>query len=165
MDGFAEVIANMKSGKTAMTIHHLGSSKELEAALGDKISAAPVPRGLTGSWTSFGDEENAIFKASKVKPEAFKWISFLASAENNAIWQKASGQVSVNISNGMTSSAQSNRFMKATIDSMPFAGVLPAHPAIAEFVDSVWPTTMARAFNGQISSAEMMKIFEEHFKK
>ncbi len=165
MDGFAEVIANMKSGKTAMTIHHLGSSKELEAALGDKISAAPVPRGLTGSWTSFGDEENAIFKASKVKPEAFKWISFLASAENNAIWQKASGQVSVNISNGMTSSAQSDRFMKATIDSMPFAGVLPAHPAIAEFVDSVWPTTMARAFNGQISSAEMMKIFEEHFKK
>lgn len=162
-DGFQEIIANMKSGKTAMTIHHIGSAKDMEAALGDKISAAPVPKGTTGAWTSFGDEENAVFKASKVKDAAFKWVAFLATAENNAVWQKASNQVSVNVSNGQTASAQSNRFMKATVESMPFAGVLPAHPKVAEFVESVWPSLMGEALLGKITSQEMMARFEQHF--
>jgi len=162
-DGFNEVIANMKSGKTAMTIHHLGSAKGLVEVLGDRISAAPVPRGTKGAWTSFGDEENGVLAASKVKDEAFKWCAFLAEAENNAIWQKSSGQISINKSNGQTKEAQEDRFMKASVESTPFAGVLPAHPKVAEFVESVWPTTMQRAFLGQITSEQMMKIFEEHF--
>jgi multiple sugar transport system substrate-binding protein len=164
-DGFKEIIANMKSGKTAMTIHHIGSAKEMDEALGDKISAAPVPVGTEGSWTSFGDEENAVFKGSKVKDAAFKWAAFLATAENNAIWQKASGQVSINISNGSKVDPQYARFMKATVDSMPFAGVLPAHPKIAEFVDAVWPTTMGQTLLGQITAEEMMKTFDKHFQK
>ena len=65
----------MKSGKTAMTIHHLGSSKTMEAALGDKISAAPVPKGTEGYWTSFGDEENGVFSASKYKDAAFALLT------------------------------------------------------------------------------------------
>ncbi len=164
-DGFKEIIDNMKSGKTAMTIHHIGSAKELSAVLGDKLSAAPVPKGATGAWTSFGDEENAVFKASKVKDAAFKWVAFLATAENNATWQKASGQISINISNGQTASAQSDRFMKATVDSMPFAGVLPAHPKVAEFVESVWPSLMGEALLGKITSEQMMSSFEKHFAK
>jgi multiple sugar transport system substrate-binding protein len=164
-DGFQEIIANMKSGKTAMTIHHIGSAKDMETALGDKISAAPVPKGTMGAWTSFGDEENGVFKASKVKEAAFKWVAFLATAENNAVWQKASGQVSINVSNGQTASAQSNRFMKATVDSMPFAGVLPAHPKVAEFVESVWPSLMGEALLGKITSEQMMTSFEKHFTK
>jgi len=164
-DGFKEIIDNMKTGKTAMTIHHIGSAKELSGVLGDKLSAAPVPKGTTGAWTSFGDEENAVFKASKVKEAAFKWVAFLATAENNAIWQKASGQVSINISNGQAASAQSDRFMKATVDSMPFAGVLPAHPKVAEFVESVWPSMMGEALLGKITSEQMMGSFEKHFAK
>ncbi len=164
-DGFKEIIANMKSGKTAMTIHHIGSSKGMVEALGDKISAAPVPKGTERYWTSFGDEENGVFAASKYKDAAFKWVSFLATAENNAIWQKASGQVSINKSNAMTPEAQSNRFLKATTDSADFAAVLPALPATAEFVESLWPTLMQRAFNGEISSKEMMEKIQELFTK
>ncbi|HCM26392.1 MAG TPA: sugar ABC transporter substrate-binding protein [Treponema sp.] len=162
-DGFKEIIANMKSGKTAMTIHHIGSAKEMDDALGEKISACPVPVGTEGSWTSFGDEENAVFKASKVKDAAFKWVAFLATAENNAIWQKASGQVSINVSNGDKSDPKLARFMKATVDSMPFAGVLPAHQKIAEFVDAVWPTVTGQTLLGQITPEEMMRAFEKHF--
>lgn len=164
-DGFAEIIANMKSGRTATTIHHLGSSVDLDKSLGDKLSAFPVPRGTKGAWTSFGDEENGLLAASKVKGAGFKWMSFLATAENNALWQKSSGQVSINISNGKTQEALSNRFLKATTDSAPFAGVLPAHPKVAEFVESVWPAQMQRAFNGQITSAQMMQAFADHFAK
>jgi hypothetical protein len=48
---------------------------------------------------------------------------------------------------------------------MPFAGVLPAHPKIAEFVDAVWPTTMGQTLLGQITAEEMMKTFDKHFQK
>jgi multiple sugar transport system substrate-binding protein len=162
-DGFAEIIANMKSGRTATTIHHIGSAKDLVAVLGDKLSAFPVPRGTKGAWTSFGDEENGLLAASKAKDGGFKWMAFLATAENNALWQKSSGQVSINISNGQTTEAQADRFMKATTDSAPFAGVLPAHPKVAEFVESVWPAQMQRAFNGEITSAQMMQAFADLF--
>ncbi len=162
-DGFAEIIANMKSGRTATTIHHLGSAKDLAAVLGDKLSAYPVPRGTKGAWTSFGDEENGMLAASRAKDGAFRWMSFLATAENNALWQKSSGQVSINISNGQTREALADRFMKATTDSAPFAGVLPAHPKVAEFVESVWPAQMQRAFNGEITSAQMMQAFANLF--
>ena len=160
-DGFREIIANMQSGKTAMTIHHIGSAQGMVDALGDKISAFPVPAGTEGRWTSFGDEENAIFSASRAKDAAWKWVSFLATAENNAIWQKSSGQVSINKSNADMDFGELNRFMKATTDSAPFAGVLPAHPATAEFVETVWPATMQRAFLGEITSAQMMQTFAD----
>jgi multiple sugar transport system substrate-binding protein len=161
-DGFREIIANMTSGLTATTIHHLGSSATMEEALGDKISASPVPKGTEGYWTSFGDEENGMFAASKAKDAAFAWMAFLATAENNATWQKASGQVSINKSNA---AGVTNRFLKATTDSSDFAGVLPAHPRTAEFVESVWPTTMQRAFLGEIGSKEMMQTFADLFAK
>jgi multiple sugar transport system substrate-binding protein len=161
-DGFQQIIANMQSGKTAMTIHHIGSSQGLADALGDKLSAAPVPKGTKKYWTSFGDEENGVLAATQYPDAAFKWASFLATAENNAIWQKSSGQVSINKSNA---TAGGNRFLKATTDSADFAGVLPAHPGTAEFVESLWPTQMQRAFLGEISSAEMMQIFADHFSK
>lgn len=161
-DGFKEIIANMQSGRTAMTIHHIGSSAQLEEALGDKISAAPVPKGTEGYWTSFGDEENAVFAATNVPDAAFKWAAFLAEAENNAVWQKSSGQVSINKSNA---SADANRFLKATTDSSEFAGVLPAHVGTAEFVESLWPALMQQAFAGEITSAEMMQKIADHFAK
>ncbi len=55
--------------------------------------------------------------------------------------------------------------LKATTESAPFAGVLPAHPKVAEFVESVWPAQMQRAFNGEITSAQMMQAFADHFAK
>jgi multiple sugar transport system substrate-binding protein len=161
-DGFQQIIANMQSGKTAMTIHHIGSSQGLAEALGNKLSAAPVPKGTKKYWTSFGDEENGVLAATAFPDAAFQWVSFLATAENNAIWQKSSGQVSINKSNATSGG---NRFLKATTDSAPFAGVLPAHPGVAEFVESLWPTQMQRAFLGEISSREMMQIFADHFAK
>ncbi len=162
-DGFREIVANMQNGVTAMTIHHIGSARGMHDALGDKISAFPVPMGSDGVWTSFGDEENAVFAATDVPDAAFKWASFLAEAENNALWQESSGQVSINKSNANLPQGDLDRFFKATSDSTPFAGVLPAHPATAEFVEAVWPATMQRAFLGEITSREMMETFAEHF--
>ena len=162
-DGFREIVANMQNGVTAMTIHHIGSAQGMHDALGDRISAFPVPEGTAGRWTSFGDEENAVFAETEVPDAAFRWAAFLAEAENNEVWQRSSGQVSINISNADNDHGELERFYAATSASTPFAGVLPAHPAVAEFVESVWPATMQRAFLGEISSEDMMQTFEDHF--
>lgn len=98
-----------------------------------------------------------------MKDAAWKWASFLATAKNNAIWQRSSGQVSINTSNASLDHGDLDRFFTATTDSAAFAGVLPAHPAVAEFVESVWPANMQRAFLGEITSAEMMNTFADHF--
>lgn len=164
-DGFREVIDNMLNGTTAMTIHHIGSAAQMHAAFGNRISAFPVPQGSTGAWTSFGDEQNAVFAGAEHPEAAFKWAAFLAEAENNALWQKSSGQVSINISNAGLDHGELSRFYDATNESAAFAGVLPAHPATAEFVESVWPAQMQRAFLGEITSARMMQSFAEHFNR
>lgn len=158
-DGFQEIIAAFKSGKTAMTIHHIGSSKDLVAALGDKVSAVPVPRcgeGEDGRWTSYGDESLAIFSSSTVKDAAWKWISFLAEGQNNVDFNSATGQMTVTKSGAKDWKLHERRFVDATVESLPFAHVLPATSATSEFVNTAWQTQMQRALTGQITSKQMM---------
>lgn len=163
-DGFQEIINNMETGRTAMTIHHIGSAQRLHDALGEDLSAFPVPAGTDGRWTSFGDEENAIFAESNAKDVAWQWVSFLATAENNLEWQRASGQLSINKSNADADYHQGlERFVRASNDSAPFAGTLPALPETSEFVESVWPATIQQALLGEITSREAMETFNEHF--
>jgi len=71
-DGFRQIVDGFKAGRTAMAIHHVGSSNEMVEALGDKVSAVPVPRSADGKgWTLFGDESNAIFASSANTEAAF----------------------------------------------------------------------------------------------
>lgn len=160
-DGFNEILSTFKSGRTAMIFHHLGSANALTAALGDKVSAVPVPSCGGGRWTSFGDESTTLFKSSNVKDSTWKWMTFLSS-EGNATFVKATGQMTV----AKSAVSQMNfpeRFVKATMDSLPFAKPLPAVPQTADFINSVWPVSMQRALIGEISSEQMMKEIEKHF--
>ena len=163
-DGFKQITANFKAGRTAMMIHHVGSSNDLVTALGDKLQAAPVPHGADGKgWTLYGDESNAIFAASKNKEAAFRWISFLSTAENNVALTKLSGQLPVTTSGAAQDTSHQARFVKASTDSLPIAGVLPDSPKTADFVGTVWPTNMQQALLGQISPDDMMQAIEKHF--
>lgn len=161
-DGFNEIISTFKSGRTAMIFHHIGSSKTMVAALGDKVSAVPAPSCNGGRWTSFGDESTALFKASKNKDAAWKWMSFLSEGDNNVKFNQATGQMTVTRS-GAEKAAFEPRFIKATVDSLPFAKTLPAVPQTADFVNTVWPVNMQRALTGEITPEQMMTTIEKHF--
>jgi multiple sugar transport system substrate-binding protein len=163
-DGFRQIVDGFKAGRTAMIIHHVGSSNEMVGALGDKVSAAPVPTtpGNKG-WTQFGDESNAIFAASKNKEAAFRWISFLSTGENNAALARLSGQLPIAGSAAANWSGHQKRFVDASVASLPIAGVLPDSPKTADFVTTVWPQNMQRALLGQIAPDQMMKTIEAHF--
>jgi multiple sugar transport system substrate-binding protein len=162
-DGFQEIIAAFKAGKTAMTIHHIGSSKDLVKALGDKVSAVPVPACNGRSWTSYGDESLAVFSASAAKDAAWKWISFLAEGENNVAFNKATGQMTVTKSGAAHWTLHERRFVDATVNSLPFASVLPQSTATSEFVNTAWQTNMQQALTGQITSEQMMQQLQALF--
>lgn len=162
-DGFQEIISAFKTGKTAMTIHHVGSSKDLVSALGDKVSAVPVPECGGNRWTSYGDESLAIFSSSEVKDAAWKWISFLAEGENNVSFNSATGQMTVTKSGSKDWKLHDRRFVDATVESLPFAHVLPQNEGTSEFVNTAWQIAMQRALAGQITSEQMMQELEKLF--
>jgi multiple sugar transport system substrate-binding protein len=152
----------MKAGRTAMTIHHIGSANELVAALGDAITAVPVPRGPQGdAWATYGDGSSAVFSASQNPEAAWKWISFLSTAAPNVAFNKLSGQVTVTTSGAKTWDVQPKRFITATTGSLPFAKVLPPTPQTADFTRTVWPQTTQKALLGQIDPDEMMRTFDK----
>ncbi len=161
-DGFNEIISTFKSGRSAMIFHHIGSSKTMISSLGDNVSAVPVPSCGGGRWTSFGDESTALFKSAKDKDAAWKWMSFLSEGDNNVKFNQATGQMTVTRS-GAEKTSFAPRFVKATVDSLPFAKTLPLLPQTSDFINTVWPVNMQRALNGEISAKEMMDLFEKHY--
>jgi multiple sugar transport system substrate-binding protein len=161
-DGFVQTINNMKAGRTAMTIHHIGSANDMQAALGDAITAVPVPRGPDGQgWASFGDGSNALLAQSKNQEAAWKWISYLSTSAANVAFNKLTGQVTVTTSGARNWAFQPQRFMDATIASLPIAHVLPSSPQTADFTRTVWPQTTQQALLGQITPDEMMHRFDK----
>ena len=160
-DGFLQTVNNMKAGRTAMTIHHVGSANDLQAALGDAITAIPVPRGTAGDgWTTYGDGSSAILSASQNPDAAWKWISFLSTGAGNAALAKLSGQLPVTSSSLAAWDAQPRRFIEASQRSLPLARVLPPTTETADFTRTVWPQTTQKALLGQITPDEMMHTFE-----
>ncbi len=159
-DGFSEIITNFQSGLTAMTIHHTGSSPQMEELLGDDVSAFPFPSGV-GQWTSMGDTETVIFESSKNKEAAFEWVSYLATGDGQRMWCEGTGNVPVSKSVSQGSFFQDNRFMKASIESQSYAGILPILDTTTEWVSLLWPNTVAGALMGQISAEECMKILQQ----
>ncbi|KZM50543.1 sugar ABC transporter substrate-binding protein [Labrenzia sp. OB1] len=154
-DGFKEVTGAFKAGKTAMTIHHIGSSNGMVEALGDAVSATPVPECGGGHWTSFGDESTAVFSSAENKDAAWKWISFLSTAGNNMEFNKATGQLPVTKTDSEGWTLHEKRFVDATVQSLPFANLLPNVPETSDFVNTVWPVNMQRALTGEITAEQM----------
>ena len=162
-DGFQEIIGAFKAGRTAMTIHHIGSANGMVEALGDNVSAAPVPECGGGHWTAFGDESTAVLSSAEDKDAAWKWISFLSSEGNNAMFNEATGQLPVVEADSANWSLHPERFVTATVASLPYANLLPNLPETSDFVNTVWPTNMQRVLTGEISAEEMNANIAELF--
>ncbi|NQU56848.1 MAG: sugar ABC transporter substrate-binding protein, partial [Rhodospirillales bacterium] len=99
------------------------------------------------------------------KDAAWKWISFLSSKGNNASFNKATGQLPVTKSDSATWSMHEKRFVDATVNSVPFAGLLPNVSQTSDFVNTVWPVNMQRALIGEITAAQMNKVIDDLYSK
>ena len=159
-DGFNEIIANFKSGKTAMTIHHIGSSSGMIEALGEDVDAFPFPKGVS-QWTSMGDTENVIFEACDNKDAAFAWVSYLAAGKGQEEWCKTTGNVPVSKRVQAMPEFQNNKFMKVSIEGAPSAGIFPILDTTTEWISTIWPSTTAAALTGKKTAAQAMKDLQK----
>jgi len=155
MDGFQEIIANFKSGRTAMTVHHIGSSAGMVETFGDDVDAFPFPGGA-GKWTSMGDTENVMLKSAKNKDAAFEWLAYLATGKGQETWCTVTGNVPVSKNVKELPFFQNNKFMKVSIDGAPWAGILPILDTTTDWINNIWPNTVSAALLGKISAAEAM---------
>lgn len=156
-DGFNEVITNFKSGITAMTVHHTGSAAEMIETFGDDVSAFPFPVG-EGQWTSMGDTENVVFESTEHKEAAFEWVSYLATGKGQERWTMETGNVPVSIRVQEMDHFQNDEFMKASIEGMTFAGIVPIRDKTTEWINTIWPNTVASALLGDETADNTMKI-------
>jgi len=160
MDGFNEIIANFKSGKTAMTVHHIGSSSGMIQTFGDDVDAFPFP-GDVGKWTSMGDTENVMLKSCKNPDAAFEWLAYLATGKGQETWCTVTGNVPVSKDVKALPFFQNNRFMKVSIEGAPWAGILPILDTTTEWISTIWPNTVASALLGKVTAAEAMKTLQD----
>jgi len=159
-DGFNEIIANFKSGKTAMTVHHIGSSADMVKTFGDDVDAFVFPAG-EGQWTSMGDTENVMFEKSANKDATFEWISYLATGKGQEKWCVATGNVPVSKKVQKLDAFQNNKFMKVSIAGQPHAGILPILDTTTNWISTTWPNTVASALTGETTAAQAMKTLQE----
>lgn len=164
-DGYNEIIANFKSGLTAMTIQHIQTASGMVSVFGDDVSAFAFPDSDKGRWTSMGDTETVIFNSSKNKEAAFEWVSYLATGKGQKTWCDATGNIPVSSEVQELPSTQENRFMKVSIEGAPFAGILPILDTTTNWISSIWPATVQRALLGEITAAEAMKILQDELYK
>ncbi len=154
-DGFSQVIDNFKSGLTAMTIHHIGSSAQMIETFGDDVDAFIFPKG-EGQWTSMGDTETVMFESCANKEAAFEWMAYLATGKGQETWCTVTGNVPVAARVQALPQFQENKFMKVSIEGAPVAGILPVRDTTTQWIKD-WPGVIQQALLGDITAEECMK--------
>ncbi|MBQ7520710.1 MAG: extracellular solute-binding protein, partial [Clostridia bacterium] len=153
-----QVIDNFKSGLTAMTIHHIGSSAQMMELFGDDVDAFIFPKG-EGQWTSMGDTETVMFNSCANKEAAFEWMAYLATGKGQETWCTVTGNVPVAARVQALEQFQSNPFMKVSIEGSPVAGILPVLDTTTEWISN-WPSVIQQALLGQITAEEAMHTLQ-----
>ncbi|MEV6794792.1 sugar ABC transporter substrate-binding protein [Streptomyces sp. NPDC051320] len=96
---FTKMVAQWDSGSIGMLSHNLGSYQDHLKALGaDKFRGIPNPTMDDGKRVQVSNPVDglSLFKASKNKAAAWKFIEFAVSAEENSKFNESAGQVPAN---------------------------------------------------------------------
>ncbi|MGX1473662.1 UNVERIFIED_CONTAM: multiple sugar transport system substrate-binding protein [Streptomyces canus] len=96
---FTKMVAQWDSGTIGMLNHNLGSYQDHVKALGvDKFRGIPQPIGPSGKRVQVSNPVDGlgVFKSSKNKDAAWKFIEFATSAAENSKFNQNAGQVPSN---------------------------------------------------------------------
>ena len=160
---YNEMIDGFKSGKTAMIIHHIGSSSVWLQQYGDDVGAFVSPAGPTGKqWTVMGETELTMFKKCSNPDAGFEFIKYMTTGQGGADWFSGSGKGLPCTKIVQASKAyKDNRFMQVANDSLKIGGIMPLTDTITDFINNVYPGTNQQALLGQIDAAKAMKIMND----
>ncbi|MEU0383992.1 ABC transporter substrate-binding protein [Streptomyces chartreusis] len=96
---FTKMVAQWDSGTIGMLNHNLGSYQDHVKALGaDKFRGIPQPTGPGGKRVQVSNPVDGLglFKSSKNKEAAWKFIEFAVSHESNSKWNESAGAIPSN---------------------------------------------------------------------
>ncbi|POX45031.1 sugar ABC transporter substrate-binding protein [Streptomyces sp. Ru72] len=97
---FTKMVAQWDSGTIGMLSHNLGSYQDHVKALGpDKFRGIPNPTLDDGTRVQVSNPVDglSVFKSSKNKAAAWKFIEFAVSHEENSKFNESAGQVPANV--------------------------------------------------------------------
>ncbi|MFJ8105118.1 ABC transporter substrate-binding protein [Streptomyces sp. NPDC096132] len=96
---FTKMVAQWDSGTIGMLSHNLGSYQDHLKALGaDKFRGIPSPTQDDGSRVQISNPVDglSVFKSSKNKSAAWKFVEFAVSHEENSKYNESAGQIPAN---------------------------------------------------------------------
>lgn len=96
---FTKMVAQFDTGTIGMLSHNLGSYQDHLKALGkDKFAGIPNPVGDGGTRVQVSNPVDGLglFRSSKNKTAAWKFIEFAASHESNSKWNESAGAIPAN---------------------------------------------------------------------
>jgi multiple sugar transport system substrate-binding protein len=77
--------AAFQSGKAALAIDGDWTIGTYSATKGMHVGYSPQPAGPKGSWSMYNGLADAVWVGSRVKPQATKWVQFMASKDCQSI--------------------------------------------------------------------------------
>ncbi len=95
---FKKMVAQWDSGQIGMLSHNLGSYQDHVKALDGKFRGIPAPTQEDGTRVQVSNPVDGLglFKASKNKEAAWKFMEFAASHESNSKWNESAGAIPAN---------------------------------------------------------------------
>lgn len=158
VDAYAQVTGAFQAGNTAMMAHHVGSSVMMVDKLGEKVGVMPFPAADPKKPATMATMSgNVVFADSRVKQEAFQFISWLTESAQMDKWSRSrQGQLPVLKSVANMDHYQKNEFFRVSLEGANYAITWPPLPGVGFVAASAWQTNMQRALLGEITSKQML---------
>jgi multiple sugar transport system substrate-binding protein len=102
-----------------------------------------------------------MFASAKNKEATFAWLAYLATGKGQETWCEVTNNVPVAARVKALPHFQNDRFMKASIQGSPYAGIFPILPTTTEWISTVWPQTMGAALTGKMTAAQAMAALQQ----
>lgn len=159
-DKFPELFAALQGDKLALMHHGIWSWKIQEEALGDTISATPIPRGSERRFIDAFGEGTSIYSTSDNVDAAWEVAAFMGEEEQVRTYSLERGTAPM-LGALTNEDAYGNRFYSAIMDVADDWGKFPSwHPNLTPML-SVWGPEIQRTLTGEITPKEFCTTIAE----
>jgi len=153
-DKFPDLFAALQGDKLALMHHGIWSWKIQEGALGDKISATPIPAGNAGRFVDSFGEGTCIYTTSEKQDAAWTVASYLGEKDSvrNYSLNRGGAPMLTSLSD---EPEYDNRFYQAIMSVSDDWGKYPSwHPNFTPML-SVWAPEIQGALRGEQSAEDV----------
>ena len=156
-DRFPELFAALQGGKLALMHHGIWSWKIQEEALGEAVSATPIPRGGARRFVDSFGEGTCIYTTSENQDAAWELAAYMGEVDVVRNYSLNRGGAPMLTSMADEETYQENRFYRAIMDVSDSWDKYPSwHPNFTPML-SVWGPELQRALREEITAEDLCK--------